>query len=118
MIKVRFNLGAGPRYKKWKIEFESGIAEYLDPTRHSLILRGCTLKNREASAQKIFEGHQKFVCAWIECDTIEIREPLSVTGAEVKYNPRVMPHWTIDGTNVDGAKFNELITSGRNVFIS
>jgi hypothetical protein len=118
MVKIRFNLGAGPYYKKWKVEFESGMAEYFEPSRVSLVMKNCRLKNRPGSAQKIFDGHQKFVCAWIECDSFELREPLSLTCEEVKYNPRVQPHWTLNEINVDDARFEELTTSGRTVFIT
>lgn len=118
MIRVRFNLGAGPRYKKWKVEWQNGEVKYLEPSHVTLVMGGCTLRNREASAQKIFEGHNKFVCAWIECESIEIKDPISISGEPVKYNPRVAPHWMLGPVNVDGAKFNELITNGRNVFVN
>jgi hypothetical protein len=117
MIRVRFNLGAGPRYKKWKIEWPDKGVEYLEPAHVSLQMRGCVLRNRAASARKIFEGHSKFVCAWIECESITITDPVTVDGPQVKYNPRVSPNWELAGSNVDGSQFNQLITNGRSVFI-
>jgi len=118
MIRVRFNLGAGPNYKKWKIEWPDKRVEYLEPSLVTLVMRDCELRNHKTSAQKIFEGHQKFVCAWIECESIEIKDPVPVSGEPVKYNPRVAPHWMLGPINVDGAKFKELVTNCRNVFIS
>lgn len=118
MIKVRFNLGAGPRYKKWKVEWPDKRVEYLDPNLVSLVMTSCTLRNREVSAQKIFKGHQKFVCAWIECESIEIKDPIPIEGPQVKYNPKLKPNWNLEGANVDGCNFKELVTNGRQVFVS
>lgn len=117
MIRVRFNLGSGPRYKKWKIEWPDKRVDYLEPAHVSLVMRDCYLRNRPLSAQKIFDGHQKFVCAWIECESLEVKDPVSVSGPELKYNPRVQPNWCLDGINVDGTHYNELITNNRAVFI-
>lgn len=117
MIRVRFNLGAGKNFKKWKVEWDDGAVAYLDPNHVSISMRGCNLKNREASARKIFEGHDKFVCAWIECESIEIKDPVPVDGPQAKYNPRVQPNWMVEGSIADNAQFAQLVTNGRNVYI-
>lgn len=117
MIKVRFNLGAGENHQKWKVTWADRTHVYLDPNRVSLIMRGCTLKNRHQSALKIFNGHSKFVCAWIECDDLQIVDPVPVNGPQLKYNPRVKPNWMLADSIVDGARFDELVTNERNIFV-
>lgn len=118
IVKVRFNLGAGPRYKKWKVEWPTGEVKYLEPAAVSLVMTGCRLSNRPGSAQKIFDGHQKFVCAWIECDSVEITEPIPIAGPILSYNPRVSPHWLLNGADVDGTRYETLATYDRIVFIA
>lgn len=117
MIRVRFNLGAGKNFKKWKVQWDTGAVAYLEPDHVSLVMRGCKLKNRPTSARRIFEGHEKFVCAWIECSSIEIKDPIPVDGPQAKYNPRRQPNWTVNESIVDGASFEQLVTNGRNVYI-
>ena len=55
-IKVRFNLGKGPNYMKWKIQYPSGAVEYCDPATSHIILKGCTLKNNRKTAEKIMKS--------------------------------------------------------------
>jgi hypothetical protein len=117
-IRVRFNLGRGPNYKKWKVEFSKGQVEYFDPGQTSLIMQGCRLQNRQGSAQLIFSGRAKFVCAWIECDAISISEPVRPIGQIVRYNPKIKPYWTLNEINSDGAQFDELTTADKKVYIT
>ena len=55
-IKVRFNLGRGPNYLKWKVSYPNGEVMYYYPTGVQLTMKGCTLKNSKSTAQKIFRG--------------------------------------------------------------
>ena len=71
-IKVRFNLGRGKNYMKWKIQSKSGV-EYHYPADVQLIMKGCQLKNNRKTAEKIFNGENKDVCAWVLCDSIDIK---------------------------------------------
>ena len=71
-IKVRFNLGRGENYMKWKVEYPNGWSKYFAPTENQLILKGCQLKNSRTTAMKILNGQHKVVCAWVLCDEIEI----------------------------------------------
>jgi hypothetical protein len=116
--KVRFNLSAGPRYMKWKIETPDAVS-YLDPSEVKIVMHRCTLKNRSKAAKKIYEGAHKVVCSWILCERIEIQQPdeLQVnTVDQVYYNPRISPNWIFRGENADSLAFDKLVTSGRNVY--
>jgi len=120
-IKVRFNLGAGKHYMKWKIEGPLGV-EYHDPNLVQLIMSNCQLKNNKKTAQKIFDGVHKTVCAWILCDDIEINH-LDYPGYElkyglnqIKYNPRVAPNWTLHDCNYDGFNLPCIISIGNKLF--
>ena len=117
-IKVRFNLGRGANYMKWKVQYPNGLVEYHNPSETQLILKGCQLRNHKGVAKKIFDGANKTVCAWVLCDEIEIIR-LTTTNYlktflkfdlmfdRIKYNPRVKPNWLLNDNIVD----NEFINS-------
>lgn len=117
-FKVRFNLGRGVRYLKWKIEHPDKQPEYLDPNEVQLVLRNCELKNNQESSQKIFEGANKRVCSWVLCESIEIKtnDFSSHSENQIRYNPRVQPNWMLNDKNVDGEKFETIISDGRRLF--
>ena len=121
MYKVRFNLGRGKRYLKWKIEnLETKQSEYRCPKEVSLILKGCTLKNNKKAAEVIFSGKSKRVCSWVLCEEVIISEAkliiaFDMLSKDISYNPRVEPYWREDGENVDGKKYDELYTDGRQI---
>lgn len=112
--KVRFNLGRGENYMKWKVEGKDGSV-YLDPEKFNLVMSGCKLHSNRTSAERIYKGEAKRVCAWILCDSVEISEMKVEGGEKVSYNPRVEPNWVYQGTDVDGMMFDSLVTSGRSV---
>jgi hypothetical protein len=124
-IKVRFNLGAGENYMKWKIDIPGQDARYLDPQGVQLRMTGCTLRNSPATAAKIHAGANKSVCAWILCDQISILsaelESPSITQLKnfepLAYNPRVQPNWLCCGTNVDGESYDNIISMGKTLFV-
>ena len=115
--KVRFNLGRGKNYMKWKIEC-AGESAYYDPAEWNLFLSGCTLKNNKSAARKIFAGENKNVCAWIMCDHVFLGKnyELPQEGVQLKYNPRVQPNWTADEANVDNEKYDAIWSDGRKLF--
>jgi hypothetical protein len=110
-IKVRFNLGRGANYMKWKVQYPNGVVEYHNPSETQLILNGCQLRNHKGVAKKIFDGGNKTVCAWVLCDEIEISTrkflQLDTYCQRIKYNPRVKPNWVFNDEIVD----NEFIHS-------
>lgn len=121
-IKVRFNLGAGSNYKKWKITYPCGNVEYHVPTNVQLVMKKCQLKNSYKIASKIFNGGNKQVCAWILCEEIDVviknSNQSDITGKRIKYNPRIQPNWLIDETNVDGLKVNQIESIGNCLYVT
>ena len=123
-IKVRFNLGRGKNYMKWRIQYPSGQVSYYEPYHFQLIMNGCQAKNYKTTASKIFNGQNKTVCAWILCDDIEVcpfpEEP--TTDIRLKYNPRVNPFWVLDNpttntqTNADNIKLDRIVTYNKSLF--
>ena len=128
-IKVRFNLARGKNYMKWKILYPSGEVEYHSPTDTQLLMTGCTLKNSRITAEKIFNGQHKVVCAWVLCKDVQVIlnnfVPYDIgNNPRIKYNPRVNPYWVVeplntifDDINVDGVYFNEIGSVDNKLFI-
>ena len=112
-IKVRFNLGRGENYMKWKVEYPNGYTKYSRPTDVQLVMTDCILKNSRTTAMKILKGEHKVVCAWVLCDIIDIRTEdfIPDNGQQVKYNPRVLPFWNRNGVDMDGSKIKEMYST-------
>ncbi len=119
-IKIRFNLGRGKNYLKWKIEYPNGEVSYIEPDGAQLVMRDCTFKNYRKTAQKIYDGADKTVCAWILCKQIEIRTDNFITEEQNRayYNPRVQPNWVMNDVVVDGKTAPQLHTINRGVFLT
>lgn len=106
---------------KWKVETPSGKVYYYNPTEVQLAMIGCTLKNNVKTARKIFEGENKTVCAWILCEKIKLKmgdDRYKEEGIKFSYNPRKSPHWTLDGTPVDGIELDALHTIDYGVYLT
>jgi hypothetical protein len=120
-IKVRFNLGKGKNYMKWKIQYPDGKIEYHSPTEVQLLMYDCVLKNYKSVAQKIFEGGEKVVCAWVLCKSLVITKSefiqVDLIGERVRYNPRVTPHWMFNGENVDGMSVDKLVSVDFGLYV-
>lgn len=110
-IKVRFNLGIGTNFMKWKVQYPNGVVEYHSPSDVQLILKGCQLRNHKGVAKKIFYGANKTVCAWVLCEDITIIDHTFIQFDKIcdklKYNPRVQPNWVLNDEIVD----NKFITT-------
>jgi hypothetical protein len=124
-IKVRFNLGKGENYMKWKIEYPSGQVSYYSPGDIQLILKKCTLKNGRKTALKIFNGENKTVCAWVLCEDITVcygsfKQFDDMNLPRLKYNPKKLPFWTIDDSDrsVDGTTIDEIGSVDSKLFIT
>lgn len=117
--KVRFNLGAGKNYMKWKVEGPEGVV-YYSPNEIQIVMSNCQLKNQRKIAQKILEGAHKTVCAWIKCEHLVITENKAFNEESViqlKYNPRVLPNLFInEGENADNMIVTTVFSSGRKLF--
>jgi len=119
-IKVRFNLGRGENYMKWKVEYPDGRTEYYYPTGIQLIMEGCQLKNRRNTAQKIFDGASKTVCAWVLCESLEIRDSRFLPDRQekrVRYNPKVTPNWTYKDQIADGKTFERIYSVDFGLYV-
>ena len=129
-IKVRFNLGRGPNYMKWKVQYPTGESVYYHPTGVQLTMKGCSLKNSKSAAQKIFRGESnKTVCAWVLCDSVDVRtddfKQHDLGNPRLKYNPRVAPSWVIDPENkidrpwdVDDTYYDEISSIDYRLYIT
>jgi hypothetical protein len=117
-IKVRFNLSRGVNYLKWKVEYPDGNVMYYYPTGVQLIMSDCTLKNYKKVAEKIHNGANKSVCAWVLCKTLELKFDNFITDntTQIKFNPRVQPNWIINGEVSDGKKLDSIHSIGHSLF--
>ena len=116
MVKVRFHLARGENYQKWQVTQGKKVL-YLDPESVCLLLVNCRLRNRRGTADKIFAGEDKTVCAWVECEAIAVTDAARA-GRQLLYNPRRCPHWTSLETkaNLDNAVFLLIVSRGRTLF--
>lgn len=124
--KVRFNLSRGVNFMKWKITHPDGNVEYICPNEYQLFMDRCTLRNNRKTAERIFNGENKSVCSWILCENVSYKKypttiDLSQFKNEIKYNPRVQPHWVYDNdkmeqTNVDNKSFSFIFSQNKQLF--
>jgi hypothetical protein len=119
-IRVRFNLGKGPNYMKWKIQYPDGRVDYKDPNTTQLVLEDCILKNHQGVAKRIYEGGNKTVCAWILCKKIQFKK-IKLDGEiekmKVQYNPRHLPFWIYKGDIVDGMGFDRICSQDKGLYV-
>lgn len=118
-VKVRFNLGRGSNYMKWKVESSLGT-EYYHPTDVQLILHNCQLKNSRKTAEKIYNGENKSVCAWVLCDDITIKHNDFEKVWHIhklSYNPKKHPYWVYNGFEADNDKFEKIITIDYGLYV-
>lgn len=120
-IKVRFNLGRGKNYLKWKIEYPDKRVEYLDPNAIQLTMHGCKLKNNPKTAERIYQGQSKTVCAWVLCNRIELTRGslrcIQSPDSWVYYNPKNFPNWVYQGHNADGFEFDRIQSLGSKLYV-
>jgi hypothetical protein len=116
-FQVRFNLGAGENFMKWKVTSPNGEVRYFEPTDVNIYMVDCKLVNQKSTAQKIYGGANKTVCAWVECSHVVISPKIPNDfidgGAKVSYNPRVTPNWVMNGENVDKKSVGNLVSMDR-----
>lgn len=125
MYKLRFNLSAGKYFQQWQLKNRNEIC-YFAPSEVTIRAYNVTLKNNSRISSKIFQGARKTVCAWLDCEYIDI-SPVEKFDSEglthLSFNPRKFPCWTIPGQyneinlpwNLDGKYVSNIVTMGRNV---
>jgi hypothetical protein len=121
MYKVRFHLGAGEHFMHWQVKSQN-VTAYHDPSKVQLALFDCKLVVQPSTAKKIHEGACKTVCAWIQCQEVQIlpvdRIGKNETDFNVRFNPRVDPDWTNDqGTPISGETFPIIFTNDRSLYV-
>lgn len=120
--RLRFNLGRGENYMKWQIlDTKTGSKKHYDPDEVTIHIVDATLKNNPSSAKRIYDGANKFVCAWVSCNKIYVIPAEDPSENEdfqtpVLYNPRKAPHWVVNGQNADDLHQNHLVTKGRTIY--
>lgn len=119
MYKLRFHLGQGAHFMMWQLKNRDEIS-YFSPEEVTIRAYNVTLRNAPKVAAKIHAGAHKTVCAWLDCEFIDISpaESIKTEGfTHLKFNPRIFPHWTVENTgwNLDGKIVGNIVTMGRNV---
>ena len=122
MYAVRRNLRKGEKFGWLQVHETVGKGAikkgskdvFINPAKHSLEMTNCYLHN---SLAKIHAGMiHKERCAWIVCESFKIVKQESATGEEISFNPRIAPHFILNGANVDGQRFAQLTTLGAKIF--
>ena len=122
MYKVRFHLAKGKNYLKWQIKDEEGKVIYYTPEEVVIKMINCKLINKGSTAEKIFAGDNKSVCAWIECEDYEVYPSNQYRSTTMKhklrFNPKILPFWHVPDReyhNLDNCFIKEMETFGRSV---
>lgn len=117
--RIRFHLGKGTNYKHWQIIKHPTIF-YLNPFEYNLILKNCYLKNNKKVAERIFNGKNKTVCAWLYAENIDFVINSNFDRKKYKiisYNPKKSPNWVdINGIDIDNSKFQEIRSIGKDLY--
>ena len=118
MNKVRFHLATGENYMKWQVRSGDSVT-YYDPHEVSLRMTGCRLRNQRGTAERINAGENKTVCAWVECESVQVLPPTPARSIidVVRYNPRKFPHWfNLALEDIDNHSFDALVTDSRLIY--
>ena len=112
---------------KWQLKYlgtEYGgddVVSYLDPDEGTLAMFGCRLRVQPSKAQEIHDGANKSVCAWIECEHLQVSSrivPMTIFDTRISFNPKKSPHWlSDDGNKKDGDFIPLIVTNDRDLFV-
>lgn len=119
MYRVRFNLGRGSNYLKWKIlNTKTKEVQYLDPSKTKMILYNAKLCNNKTAAERIYKGHSKYVCAWIECEDIDFNGKFVTYESDgLFYDPKYRPYWSDNSSNdIDNKVYDKIYLTYRSVY--
>jgi hypothetical protein len=129
VYRIRFHLAKGEHFMHWQVRHKkTKKVVYYDPNEMSIEMLNCKLGNQPSTANKIFEGANKSVCAWVDCEDYKLF-PLDVAEKVIEYfsnagelenymyNPRKNPHWytTLDD-NVDNRLVNRIVTLNNKIY--
>ena len=129
MYKIRFHLGRGDDFMKWQVKTlvsdGTDIVQYFEPEKYQLAMFDAKLKVQLGTSKKIHEGACKTVCAWVECDMVDVHYKKDPAFSEVdtknlrkyKYNPKKNIHWfTSKQDNVDNKQLVKMHTNSRALY--
>lgn len=115
MNTLRFSLQVGLTYMLYELKVDS-FKSWHDPDLKRFRLYGCKLVNKKGGAMRIFTGKSnKHVVAWVEFTHYEEIDETVPHGEVIRYNPRDVPNWELNGCDVDGTEYPVLVTSGRRI---
>ena len=129
MYKVRFHLGRGKNFMKWQVKYlgtEYGgddVVSYVDPQDNQLAMMNATLKVQPSTAKKIHEGACKTVCAWIQCEAVQIlpanRLKVNDHDYRIQFNPKHCPDWinSWNGNVISNDEYNLIFTNDRSLYV-
>ena len=131
MYKVRFHLGRGEHFMHWQVtsKLNTGdgtgakeVVDYIHPQDNQLAMLGCKLSVQPTAAKKIHDGANKTVCAWIECEAVQVLAVNRIKPNEgdyrIKFNPRLNPDWTDETDSiVSGHEYEILFTNDRTLWV-
>ena len=107
---------------KWQVlDTHTRSKKHYNPDEVTIHIIDATLKNNTSSAKKIYDGANKFVCAWVACNKIYVIPTEHPSENEdfqtpVLYNPRKAPHWVVNGENADDLHQTHMVTKGPTIF--
>jgi len=107
-FKIRFHLGQGENYMKWRIEdTDTKTVSFFEPTNFRATIYDGKLYNQKSAAKKINDGANKTVCAWIMAKDFKLSlDDDGIYKDEIKYNPRTIPNWVnSSGENIDKKEY-------------
>jgi len=107
-FKIRFHLGQGENYMKWRIEdTDTKTVSFFEPTNFRATIYHGKLYNQKSAAKKINDGANKTVCAWIMAKDFKLSlDDDGIYKDEIKYNPRTIPNWVnSSGENIDKKEY-------------
>jgi len=108
---------------KWQVKCPDGTVEYYRPEQRQLAMFNAKLKVQLGTSKKIHDGACKTVCAWVECDELQVLGQSDLikpceNDFYVRFNPRNNPNWTDRYSNIlNDDKFDVLVTDDRSIFV-
>lgn len=127
MYKIRFHLGRGDDFMKWQVRTlvsdGSDLVQYFEPEKYQLAMFNAKLKVQLGTSKKIHEGACKTVCAWVECEQLQILGSAdfvkpNVSDFYVRFNPRVNANWIDMHNNImNDEEYSLVVTQDRSLFV-
>ena len=128
MYKIRFHLGRGDNFMKWQVKTivsdgYDDIVQYFEPEKYQLAMFDAKLRVQLGASKKIHEGACKTVCAWVECENLQILGTAdwvkpNVSDFYVRFNPRHNPNWVDLAENIlNDDEYSLVVTQDRNLFV-